>query len=521
MSKYNLLWSQVGTQLKTPIQLNPLTVDSTSTSLILTGKGTPYYGEAHQQNFIRLLENFASTQPPSSPTVGQIWFNTAEDAMYVYDIQFKWKRVGGVYKTDAQGKIVNPMEGDLWWNTQNKTLSVYDGGNWKQLWPSLNVVAVAFVDEYNRLVDVYNSIAGSPYQKFGSSNTPAGGGPATYGSADLYNAAGTYEPQATVIVDPNANIPTTYDSTNTFDGIGTYEPGTGEGGQVVSYNYLNWAGYGQDPLPYATIQNMSNTKWTDLIAKFAALGRHQGTALTGLPSRGFILDETTSHGVVTALAEYTAFIALTSAIEINRWNVSASSLQQSTMVSYQRVQPYFYTSGHEVALTFTSIYHARAYFNTGGHFDISASFTPSQSTTFNTAWQSFIGSIGTIGFSAKGTSYTGAPTDTPGFYALAINGAYVTIYNAVSSVPGSIGAFYQVKARLEQVQVGGPVILRFVIVFSPEGMNSAGLGTFTPASDSAIGSTVSSVVGFKASATNLNSPEIQYPTAAQFGSFVA
>jgi microcystin-dependent protein len=83
---YNIDWKSANAESipgKAPIILAERTVDTTSTSLALTGKGTANYGEMQQENFIRLLENFASNTAPPNPTVGQLWFHPVDKALYL------------------------------------------------------------------------------------------------------------------------------------------------------------------------------------------------------------------------------------------------------------------------------------------------------------------------------------------------------------------------------------------------------------------------------------------------------
>ena len=78
-------WSSHGAEGiigKSSIQLSFKNLD-TSTSLALTGTGFKNYGPYQQQNFLRLLENFASATPPLNPTIGQLWFSPAEIALYL------------------------------------------------------------------------------------------------------------------------------------------------------------------------------------------------------------------------------------------------------------------------------------------------------------------------------------------------------------------------------------------------------------------------------------------------------
>lgn len=68
---------------KTPITVLPGQLDTTHTSLSLSGQGLLIYGEAVNENFLRMLENFASPTPPPNPTVGQIWFNSTTSSVTV------------------------------------------------------------------------------------------------------------------------------------------------------------------------------------------------------------------------------------------------------------------------------------------------------------------------------------------------------------------------------------------------------------------------------------------------------
>jgi hypothetical protein len=86
MSEYVINWQSQAAQGipgKTNILLAEESTDSTSSSLVLTGRGLENYGEIQQENFLRLLENFASATPPSNPTVGQLWFKPESNSLYV------------------------------------------------------------------------------------------------------------------------------------------------------------------------------------------------------------------------------------------------------------------------------------------------------------------------------------------------------------------------------------------------------------------------------------------------------
>ena len=69
---------------KTAIIVNDGTID-TSTSLGLIGKNYTRFGETLNENLLHLLENFANTNAPSNPSEGQLWYDTANSLLKLYD----------------------------------------------------------------------------------------------------------------------------------------------------------------------------------------------------------------------------------------------------------------------------------------------------------------------------------------------------------------------------------------------------------------------------------------------------
>jgi hypothetical protein len=74
---------------KTPIIVNDGTVD-TSTTLNLIGRNYSRFGEALNENFLRLLANNADDTAPTNPNEGQLWYNTTESQLYLYDNGAWW-----------------------------------------------------------------------------------------------------------------------------------------------------------------------------------------------------------------------------------------------------------------------------------------------------------------------------------------------------------------------------------------------------------------------------------------------
>ena len=60
-------------------------IDDLSTDLTFIGKNYSGFGESLNENFLKLLENFASTARPTRPTRLKIWFDTSELKLKVYN----------------------------------------------------------------------------------------------------------------------------------------------------------------------------------------------------------------------------------------------------------------------------------------------------------------------------------------------------------------------------------------------------------------------------------------------------
>ena len=99
-------------------------VDSISTDITLIGKNYSGFGEALNENFIKLLENFSSTTQPTNPIKGQIWFDGTENKLKVYS--------GTAFVPVSSATISNTQPttlgvGDLWFNDTQKQLYFFDG----------------------------------------------------------------------------------------------------------------------------------------------------------------------------------------------------------------------------------------------------------------------------------------------------------------------------------------------------------------------------------------------------------
>jgi hypothetical protein len=101
-------------------------LDQLSTDLTLIGKNYSGFGEALNENFIKLLENFANTSRPTNPIRGQVWFDVSELKLKVYN--------GSEFLPVSSATVSNTQPatlaiGDLWFNNLDAQLYFFDGTN--------------------------------------------------------------------------------------------------------------------------------------------------------------------------------------------------------------------------------------------------------------------------------------------------------------------------------------------------------------------------------------------------------
>jgi len=60
------------------------TINTTSTSLALIGANSVNFGLYVNQDFVNLLQNFAKNTAPTSPLIGQLWYDTISESLKYY-----------------------------------------------------------------------------------------------------------------------------------------------------------------------------------------------------------------------------------------------------------------------------------------------------------------------------------------------------------------------------------------------------------------------------------------------------
>jgi hypothetical protein len=106
------------------VSIDDQTINSTATDLRLVGRNYSGYGEIQNENLLHLLENFANTSAPPRAILGQLWYDSVNKKIKVYD-GTKFKLVGGAESSAnaPSGLAV----GDFWWDNQNEQINVWNG----------------------------------------------------------------------------------------------------------------------------------------------------------------------------------------------------------------------------------------------------------------------------------------------------------------------------------------------------------------------------------------------------------
>jgi hypothetical protein len=110
-------------------------IDISSTNLSLIGRLYRNYGELVNENFVKLLENFANSSAPTTPIVGQIWYNTTTGLLNVFRSN-GFVSIAVLSTSSAQPNL--PKQGDLWFDTSDAQLKLYTGAAWDIVSPQFN-----------------------------------------------------------------------------------------------------------------------------------------------------------------------------------------------------------------------------------------------------------------------------------------------------------------------------------------------------------------------------------------------
>ncbi len=119
----------------------PITVydntSSTDTSLTFPGRNVTGYGQIIAENFLSLLENFAKETQPVNPVEGQLWYDSANAVLQIWDGN-RWKAASNIQKSGVEPPTATSQAGELWVDTNNQQLYVYSGSRWILVGPTFS-----------------------------------------------------------------------------------------------------------------------------------------------------------------------------------------------------------------------------------------------------------------------------------------------------------------------------------------------------------------------------------------------
>lgn len=108
-------------------------IDNTSADLTFIGKNYQGFGEVLNENFIKLLENFNNTVPPTNPLQGQIWYDRVSGRLKVYNGS-DFRNIDNVEYASSQP--IQKIEGDIWIDSRTDQLYFYNGNEYVLVGPN-------------------------------------------------------------------------------------------------------------------------------------------------------------------------------------------------------------------------------------------------------------------------------------------------------------------------------------------------------------------------------------------------
>jgi len=114
------------------VTIDDQTINTTATNLKLVGRNYAGYGEIQNENFVHLLENFASTTAPPRSLEGQVWYDSSAKKLKYFDGQ-RYKPAAGAEVSAAAPAGLS--SGEFWFNTQEQQLYTWSGSEFVLIGP--------------------------------------------------------------------------------------------------------------------------------------------------------------------------------------------------------------------------------------------------------------------------------------------------------------------------------------------------------------------------------------------------
>ena len=206
------------------------TIDAEHASIKFPGKGFINYGEPVNENMLWIMQNFAATYAPSTPLMGQIWYDSTNEILKVYNGS-SWISSAGIILS-ATAPVSGTNAGALWFNTTTNQLNVWNGSSWLLVGPlgsSTNADPINPAPPSNSLIDAIRL-------SDGTTNHPAWRMSIGGTSFAIISKDSTYSPSPAITgfssINPGLNFNSTisgsgvYSNTNYFSSAQTNLPST-------------------------------------------------------------------------------------------------------------------------------------------------------------------------------------------------------------------------------------------------------------------------------------------------------
>jgi hypothetical protein len=99
-------------------------INNTASSVTLVGKNYAGYGQFLDENFVQMLENFANSTSPTPALIGQLWWDSNNFLLKVWNGTI-WKTISAA--TASSTAPTSNVTGDLWYDITNAQLKVWNG----------------------------------------------------------------------------------------------------------------------------------------------------------------------------------------------------------------------------------------------------------------------------------------------------------------------------------------------------------------------------------------------------------
>lgn len=113
------------------VELGDGLVDRGTSSITFIGKNAVNFGQAQNSNLLHMLENFAYSVPPANPLTGQLWYDTENSTLNVYNGY--WQTLSTMIRDSVAPTSYG--QGGMWFNTATNQLNVKNGNGFVTIGP--------------------------------------------------------------------------------------------------------------------------------------------------------------------------------------------------------------------------------------------------------------------------------------------------------------------------------------------------------------------------------------------------